>query len=316
MHMVLLDPDQAYLLAVQTEIAKRLDHRIRLTIACDATAIKAIPSESDTCYLINECFFLEERQKWLQDIVERSTYAVLVEGTYDELEGSAMEDHRINKFQSIEQLIQQVQEIYLSASTQNICRGKTKSKVIAVFTPYGNKELSRNLSTITTKTFYGSKGSKILILHFDPYQYYIDKSSYLSSISYLLFQSIRKKCNIAYITHEVAIRTSTFVEEIYGPVCMQDLDEIEQRDLQDFMEQLRNNAEYDFILLNLNGIHITSNYEYLLKEADLCLLNEVEEGVCEAIRKQIDVVWNIRIKEEEGILETVLERELKNIGEV
>ena len=326
MHIVIFDPDEEYLVMLQKEIIKNTDERVSVTIVSNQNDLQQIPRRNDDCYLVHESYFQAEESEQVKEQIKEQIkalrFGILVEGIYEERLLTQLnslfgpKDYEalcINKYQGVKEFLIQAQAIYLENISLKTCKGKAKTKILSVFTPYGNKEISETLSEVTKNTFSASKGSKILILHFDPYQYYFKKATYLSCISYLFFQIVRKKRNIVYMIHEVCKRTSVFVDEINGPVHMDDIDEVEEKDLAFLLNQIKEDASYDFILLNLNGVHLTSNIRFLLNGSDFCLLNTVEEGVSEAIQSQVKVAWNIRMKEEEGILESILKRELESV---
>lgn len=161
----------------------------------------------------------------------------------------------ISKYQHIDEIIKICREFLFQTegrSKENLYKKKTK--IYGFLTVETEFSISENIQKIAKKC-----KQRVLCIHFN--MFYKNGYQQKYNISYL-FQQYRKKVNIDQCIKEIvdATKTEVYSEEvdtIYGPNHIFDMELLQDKEVDNLMNELLENSYYDYIFVDYSVIGLT-----------------------------------------------------------
>jgi len=348
MRLIIVDSDNNYLEQFRFFVSMSEETHLELFTysSLDELVNQSDLLSLDSCLLIHEDFLLQ-LNKDIHSLIEsrKLTICILSEGlvladnSWERyLNSSSINIHLneksfVHKYQMTQDVITAVKDIYLSQTSNELIHGNKSSTIISVYTPYGKASVSSEIEELTKKL---SQNKKSLIIHYDPF-YLKDQCISIQShqanrhifqvndkqeksnirkplfnLSYLFTQIRRKKKNLSLLMSELVIQISTNVDVLMGPSNMLDIDCINSEEMKVYLNFLQNESHYEYIFLNLNGLHITKHINQLLETSKVCVLMNKDESVQLSVTRQTKVAWTIVLNNLGSVIKEVLKFDISS----
>lgn len=194
------------------------------------------------------------------------------------------------KYQKIEQLYTYIKRQYIELSNCFTPLISRSTEIIALYSPYGNSKQSEFIEN--SLATYVECNKQSLLIHYDPF-YRIEHNNGFNLS--LLFSKISHNNNaLTWITSEICRKRTPSLDCIDGPIHMFDIDYMDQVNTQRYIAWLKKDSNYDRIVINFNGVHLSSHIFKILESSDTCVLLTEDERIQKHVLKQFNVKWNLQ----------------------
>lgn len=317
MRLIILDSDQSYLNSVRVVISSQMKEYVE--VFSFTTTKELLEVEQfvglGSYLLIHESFINEfELNHQLLNICQKSCLGILSEGItkaqeFSEFFESVCFDPTIQvkkskvymKYQPINTLLSRVKDDYLSTSSGKLVSGQKSTKLISLYHPYGS--VSKSKWTETTLKNLPSQ-FKILIIHYDPFYNASNKEKF--NLSYLYTLIKRGKTDLSLGISEVKSVLSHNVDVIHGPGNMLDIDCLSEEENEIYIQGIANSLDYDVVLLNFNGVHISKHILGLLEVSSDAILCHEDDDVQLSVTRQTNITWTLMMNNLDNVLKEVI----------
>jgi hypothetical protein len=208
----------------------------------------------------------------------------------------------VNRYQSSSSIIQQIHENYIFQGDYLTIDKIQKTKLIALFTPYGESKTSQLIESYIEK--YNRSGETALLIHYDPYYQAIDSDKL--NLSFIFSQIKRKQRNISWMIEEISITKSTGLRSIKGPSHMLDIDYLDEESMQIFIQWLQKGTKYHRIFFNFNGVHISKHVDKILNISSKCVLLSNSEAIQYQVMRQFQYTWYVPNGDAEKLIKEMM----------
>lgn len=207
----------------------------------------------------------------------------------------------ILKYQNIDLLWKNITKRFISKGTYRSISSENCTELISFYTPYGIDNFSSSIEKWLEK--YADVRSISLLIHYDPF-YRNESSDY--NLSVVFSKISRKGNNSAWIIQEIVRRISKSLDIIDSPLHMYDIDYLSEEKLEIFIEWLKSKTQYQRVIFNFNGVHISKHINRILESSSKCVLFSKNEIVQQNIMKQYAYKWNILNGENELLVKELM----------
>lgn len=320
MRLILLDSDKDYLESVRVIVSSQFhDYMEIITINCleELYSIKQFVN-LESYLLVHEDYVSQilDNEKYInlsqlcivgilsEGIMNTALSTQLLDKLNPKNQGKNLEENILMKYQSIENLIESIKHNYLLNNQSKLKLGHTKTNLISIYKPYGDLKFPDELEVILKK--FPSQ-FKILIIHYDPYYQSQKKTKF--NLSYLFTMIKRGQMDLSLMIHETKLNLSSHVHMIQGPGNMLDIDYLAKEDYTCFLESLKSQLDYDYIIFNLNGIHLSQSIHWILDHSTECILCGEEEEIQLSVMRQTTNTWTMMLGDLSKVLTEVISKD-------
>lgn len=319
MRLIILDSDEGYLNSIRVVLSSQIKEYIEVFTLSKLKDLLKVDHlfGLESYLLIHEQFISEmSHNKDYLKVCQKNNFGLLSEGIIKTSElreffnrvdpnssAKDIEEQIIMKYQSINNLFTTIKGNYLVNGQSKLILGQRDTHLISLYHPYGNLNSSHWIET-TLKKFQSQY--KFLIIHYDPF--YQSKNKTKFNLSYLFTLIKRGKRDLSLLINEIKIPISYNVDIITGPGNMLDIDCLTEEEFNVYLQNLKNALNYDFIIFNFNGIHITKHSTILLENSKECILCHENEDIQLSVMRQTNVTWTMMMNDLETVIKEVINK--------
>jgi len=319
MRLIILDSDEGYLNSIRAVLSSQIKEYIEVFTLSKLKDLLEVEHlfGLESYLLIHEQFIsdMSHNEDYLK-LCQKNNFGLLSEGIIKTSElreffngvdpncsANDIEEKIIMKYQSINDFFTTIKENYLVNGQSKLILGRRETHLMSLYHPYGNLDISHWVET-TFKKFQSQY--KLLIIHYDPFYHSKDKTKF--NLSYLFTLIKREKKDLSLVVNEIKTPLSYNVDMITGPGNMLDIDCLTEEELSVYLQNLKNGLNYDFIIFNFNGVHITKHCTTLLENSEECILCHENEDIQLSVMRQTNVTWTMMMNDLETVIKEVINK--------
>jgi hypothetical protein len=247
----------------------------------------------DTILLIHETFLRNGIDELMPLLKGFKGVVVLTEGYLQQDRVNELKAHGcllVNKYQSIPGLLNYINQTPFFVGDEGKVVEKIvnqkKAKLITIYTPYGSPDFSKRLEELVKNKHHGQSNGKILMIHFDPFYLGGQEVESDKSVSRILSWAKRRKGGINHMLSDLA-DPQTNCHIVYGPLNMKDVDCLTKEDATYLLNVFACETDYDIILFNICGMHISGVLWTLFNDCDDRVLMTEDEWIQQVFMGQV-----------------------------
>lgn len=311
MYLYIFDSDNAYFHALKNAIDNFKDQKTQLyhySIVDDF--VQSIESWNSPSMVLIDLESAESQnfKNWekLSDIPCLILCDGIISKTLEEVvcsnfNSDDVDELLILKYQAIESIWNQIVKCYISKGKYRSIPTDNATELISIYNPFGTETYSYDLEKWIEK--YTDERMKTLLIHYDPF--YRNEGNEFN-LSFIFSKLSREKKDSVWYISEIVQKKGKGLDCIEGPLHMYDIDYLSEEKLESFIEWLKRKSQYQRIIINFNGVHISKSINKILESSNKCVLLSKSEVIQSIILKQYPYKWNLLSNDHEVLIKELM----------
>ena len=241
-NLVICDREIRYANSLGEQISKREDLAVKVYVCSSLEKVKNLSEGKEIhIFVVDESCSYQERS-----CIEAGQTFVLGRETVADL---APEEYQIRKYQSANDIIGEIFEVYIEHTKENLARNirRKQGRVLAVYSPIHRVGKTSFAIALGKEC---AKRKKTLYLNMEEYAGIVEETQKGMNLGDLLYYVKQGNGNLGVRLHS-AIRKNEELDYVLPIPVSLDLKEVTQKEWEILLEQIMENSAYELMILDM-----------------------------------------------------------------